>query len=166
MAASLTLADVGEEEDEKDNVVLTLYLANADGTSKFYDTANTSGVGTKGENMYSSSRLRYNLLTGSNWSLFNTTNADGDTFAQKYLVQPKNVEYQHTQSSYGRYIDGGTWTASNKYPYRWPNEALDDTVKPSGSVWHSNYSNPYKAISGSSKTSFNFCILSFVSNST
>lgn len=145
MAASLTLADVGEEEDEKDNVVLTLYLANADGTSKFYDTANTSGVGTKGENMYSSSRLRYNLLTGSNWSLFNTTNADGDTFAQKYLVQPKNVEYQHTQSSYGRYIDGGRWTASNKYPYRWPNEALDDTVKPSGSVWHSNYSNPYKA---------------------
>ncbi len=138
MAASLTLADVGEEEDEKDNVVLTLYLANAEGTSKFWSTTNN----TKGENMYSSSILRNHLLTDSKWSLFNQT---GDDALTKYLVQPKYVEYQHTQSSYGRYIDGGTWTASNKYPYRWPNEALDDTVKPSGSIWHSNYSSPYKA---------------------
>ena len=93
MAASLTLADINDEED---NVILTLYLANDLGSSQYY--SNSSNV--KGNNMYSRSIVRNHLLTNANWSLFNTTGEE--SFAEQFLVQPKYVQYQKTETSYGR----------------------------------------------------------------
>ena len=59
----------------------------SDVNSEFY----TSNADVKGNNAYSRSVLRQNLL--SNFSQFASGN-----FAEKYLVQPKKIKYQHTQS--------------------------------------------------------------------
>lgn len=104
MAASLTLAEIEEEE----NVVLTLYLANANGASQYY--SNNSNV--KGNNMYSRSIVRNQLLTNATWSLFNTTGED--SFAEQFLVQPKYVKYQQNETIVGRQSG---W-------YNCPNDAL------------------------------------------
>ncbi len=100
MVASLTL-------DNSENVVLTLYLANSLGTSKFY----TADANTKGNNMYSRSTIRNHLLTDSTWSLFR------DSSFTKYLVQPKNIKYQLTESQVGRANPIGG-------DYQMPNESL------------------------------------------
>ena len=121
MVSSLTIAD----KDGKEDIVLTLYLADADGTSIFNSNAND----IKGNNSYSNSVIRNELLTGGKWSLFNQTGEN--SFAEKYLVQPKYIKYQHIQSRIGR--EGN--------PYRFPNEALDDFAD----YWHSNYTDPYKS---------------------
>lgn len=92
MAASLTLAEIEEEE----NVVLTLYLANANGASQYYSNSNNN----KGNNMYSRSIVRNQLLTNATWSLFNTTGED--SFAEQFLVQPKYVKYQQNETQSGR----------------------------------------------------------------
>ena len=106
MATSLTLAEIDGEE----NVVLTLYLANDLGTSQYY--TNSSNV--KGNNMYSRSTIRNHLLTNTTWSLFQD---DGeDSFAQQFLVQPKYVKYQQTESHVDR--------ANAPFNYNCPNDAL------------------------------------------
>lgn len=120
MAASLTLANVGDEED---NVILTLYLANNSGTSIYYNNGNN----IKGNNMYSSSTVRNHLLTDANWSLFNTTGEE--SFAEQFLVQPKYVQYQQTETWVGR--DNNF--ASNHLP--------NDALTPPSSGWsNANYS--------------------------
>ncbi|MDE6302532.1 MAG: hypothetical protein K2M36_02965, partial [Clostridia bacterium] len=85
MAAALTL-------DMSENVVLTLYLADDLGVSQFWSSSSS----TRGNHAYSRSIIRNHILTNSNWSLFNTTGENG--FARNYLVQPKNILYQQTES--------------------------------------------------------------------
>ena len=102
MVASLTL-------DSSENVVATLYLADALGTSQYYSNQHD----VKGNNAYSRSIVRNQLLTGSTWSLFNQTGEDG--FATRFLVQPKYINYQKNQTWVGR---GST------FDYTLPNEAL------------------------------------------
>ncbi len=118
MAASLTLADI---EDEEDNVVLTLYLADDLGSSQYY----TDNSNVKGNNMYSSSTVRNHLLTNSNWALFQD---DGEeSFAHQFLVQPKYIKYQHTETQRGR-------TSPIGGEYHLPNDALDAPAE----GWHTN----------------------------
>ena len=119
MVASLTL-------DKNNNVVLTLYLANAIDQTCFY--SNTS---SKGDNVYSRSNLRYSLFTNSIWELFTDTE-DIDSFANKYLVQPLNIQYQETETQVGR---------SNPYggPYHLPN----DSYGAQSSNWNTS-SNTYQ----------------------
>lgn len=92
MATSLTIAEIDGEE----NIVLTLYLANDLGTSQYY----TDRSNVKGNNMYSRSTVRNHLLTNTTWSLFQDQGED--SFAQQFLVQPKYVKYQQTESQVGR----------------------------------------------------------------
>ena len=94
MAASLTLADVNGTTD---NVILTLYLANPYKTiSPFYNSESSA----KGNNMYSASTIRSNLLTWSDLKLFSDDTAG--SFASNYLIKPKNINYQQTQTLTGR----------------------------------------------------------------
>ncbi|MDE6967631.1 MAG: hypothetical protein K2P12_03150 [Clostridia bacterium] len=118
MVTSLTLADV---DGKKDNVILTLYLSTSIGNSQFYSSASN----VKGENVYSRSIIRNHLLTHTNWSLFNRTGAN--TFASEYLVQPKYIKYQQTQSDIGR----GSSSATNS-----PNDALSAV----SGAWYQNMS--------------------------
>ena len=74
MVASLTIAD----KDGKENIVLTLYLANADEITIL--DSNEDNI--KGHNAYSSSLSRYKLLTSGKWSLFNQ--AGENSFAEKW----------------------------------------------------------------------------------
>ena len=92
MVASLTLADT---DKGKDNVIATLYLANSQGTSQYY--SNISNV--KGNNSYSRSIIRNNVLLDANnedWNLFSQGGVG--SFAEQYLVQPKNIKYQDRKS--------------------------------------------------------------------
>lgn len=107
MAASLTLAEIEGEE----NIVLTLYLANDLGTSQYY----SSNTNTKGNNMYSRSIIRNHLLTNTTWGLFQDKGED--SFAQKFLIQPKYVKYQQTESQVGR-------TKPIGGQYQLPNDSL------------------------------------------
>ncbi len=102
--ASLTL-------DNSNNVVATLYSESNIGTSRYY--ANSDG--SKGSNMYSRSTVRSQLLSNANWSYFS-----GGDFAASYLVQPKNIKYQHTE----------TVTSRQSGLNNCPNDALD--ALPSG----------------------------------
>ncbi len=86
MVASLTI-------DNDGNVVMTLYLADYLNSYKF----NSSNSNTKANGAYSRSDMRIHLKTNSNWQFYSS----GD-FASKYLVQPKKVLYQHTESLYSR----------------------------------------------------------------
>ena len=101
MVTSLTL-------DTRGNVVATLYLAGTLGTSKYY----SSGASTRGNNAYARSVIRNTLISStdttavSNWGLFRENSA----FAQNYLVQPKYIQYQHTERFPGR---GSSWSAYN-----------------------------------------------------
>ncbi len=125
MVASLTLADVGEVED---NVIVTLYLANNQGTSQYY----SDQTNTKGNNSYSRSIIRNNVLLNKDNTTWNMFSQGGeDSFAEQYLVQPKNIKYQQTETMLGRH-DG--W-------FNCSNDALSEL--PSG--WHTNFaSDPYK----------------------
>ncbi|MCX4367283.1 MAG: hypothetical protein OSJ67_04730, partial [Clostridia bacterium] len=126
MVASLTLADT---DKGKDNVIATLYLANSQGTSQYY--SNISNV--KGNNSYSRSIIRNNVLLDANnedWNLFSQGGVG--SFAEQYLVQPKNIKYQQTETMLGRETG---W-------YNCPNDALSDL--PSG--WYSTLApDPYKS---------------------
>ena len=119
MVASLTIAD----KDGKENIVLTLYLANADEITIL--DSNEDNI--KGHNAYSSSLSRYKLLTSGKWSLFNQ--AGENSFAEKYLVQPKYIKYQHNQTGAGR----------RPSDYCFANEALDLS-----NDWNPVYTDPYK----------------------
>ncbi|MDE6302093.1 MAG: hypothetical protein K2M36_00695, partial [Clostridia bacterium] len=97
MVTSLTI-------DRDDNIVVTLMLAtpndSAVGTTKYWGTAGE----TKGNNMYARSLVRSKLLSSSYFSLFSTAGAG--SFAEKYLVQPKNIQYQRTETQYNRAKSG------------------------------------------------------------
>ena len=125
MVASLTLADT---DNGKDNVIATLYLANNQGTSQYYSDSNN----TKGNNSYSRSIIRNNVLLNKDnttWNMFSQGGAD--SFAEQYLVQPKNIKYQQTETILGR-KDGY---------YNMHNDALSELT----SGWHTNLaSDPYK----------------------
>jgi len=125
MVASLTLADT---EQRNDNVIVTLFLANNQGTSRYY--SNTAEI--KGNNAYSRSIIRNNVLLdkdNATWNMFSQGGAD--SFAEKYLVQPKNIKYQQTETIVGRQDDFRNC----------PNDALSDL----SSGWHSHLeSDPYK----------------------
>lgn len=123
MVTSLTFG----EGDKKDDIILTLYLASSEGTAMFYSNNND----VKGNNAYCRSEVRKNLLENSNWSLFN----QASDFATQYLVQPKFIKYQHTQTSMGR---GGVHS-----PVHVPNEALDEFT----SGWHTNLNGGYNSVS-------------------
>ncbi|MDE6565830.1 MAG: hypothetical protein K2L47_02045, partial [Clostridia bacterium] len=123
IVASLTLADI---DGQNDNVVMTLYLANADGSSVFNST---TGSGKKGDNAYSRSDIRNHLLTDSKWSLFNQTGED--SFASQFLVQPKYIAYQQSQTVVGR---------DSAYKYHLSNEALDLFT----SGWNPSFTDYYK----------------------
>ncbi|MDE5617122.1 MAG: hypothetical protein K2I78_04965, partial [Clostridia bacterium] len=102
MVSSLTLTNDGNED-----IVVTLYLADVlINTSRFF--RDTTSV--KGHSMYSSSELRNTLLTSGDFQLFSS-----GEFAERYLVQPKNIKYQLNQSIVGR------GAAVN---YNYPNDAL------------------------------------------
>ncbi len=102
MVASLTLADL----ESNDNIIMTLYLADSLTKSQYNGRA-----GTRGDNIYSNSIVRNNLITDSMWSLFNS--GDNNNFASNYLVKPKYIKYQQIQTRIGRGTD-----------YHSPNEAL------------------------------------------
>ncbi|MCX4367859.1 MAG: DUF6273 domain-containing protein, partial [Clostridia bacterium] len=125
MVASLTLADT---EARNDNVIVTLYLANNQGTSQYYSDRSNN----KGNNSYSRSIIRNNVLldaSNEDWNLFSQGGVG--SFAEQYLVQPKNIKYQQTETIMGRQVG---W-------YNCQNDALSDL--PSG--WHTNFgSDPYK----------------------
>ena len=104
MVASLTLADT---PNHKNSVIMTLYLAQNEGTSIYSDFPIKTGAGVGsdsvnfGANMYSSSTVRNHLLTADKWSLFSS-----GYFAENYLVQPKYINYQRNLTRNGR--DDGT----------------------------------------------------------
>ncbi len=125
MVASLTIADTDQRNN---NVIATLYLANNQGTSQYYSDSNN----TKGNNSYSRSIIRNNVLLNKDnttWNMFSQGGAD--SFAEQYLVQPKNIKYQQTETILGR-KDGY---------YNMHNDALSELT----SGWHTNLaSDPYK----------------------
>ncbi|MDE6302731.1 MAG: hypothetical protein K2M36_03990, partial [Clostridia bacterium] len=86
-AASLTL-------DKDDNVILTLLLVNGMSSAQ----QSPSGTPTKTNTIYTSNGYHKHLLNNTMWSLFQASSE----FAQNYLVQPKNIQYQRTQTMYGR----------------------------------------------------------------
>ena len=107
-AVSLTLADI---EEETDDVILTLYATEWSApVTNFYGTIASPGVVGS---VYASSVLRSNLLTSNTFF----SGRDDSGFAQEYLVQPKYIEYQQTQTAIGRGYD-------SKYNNHMPNEAL------------------------------------------
>jgi len=94
---SLTLADT---PNNKNSVIMTLYLTQNEGLSEYLDTTiDISGndINNFGKNMYSSSTIRNALLTAENWSMFSS-----GYFAQNYLVQPKYINYQSNLTRKGR----------------------------------------------------------------
>ena len=118
MVASLTLADIDEVED---NVIVTLYLSDVNGIHE--GNPSIAYNDTKGYNQYSSSSIRKYITEDQEWSLF--ANGGEDSFAKKYLVQPKNIKYQQTQSMHNR-------SAFGNWNFHMPNEAIADT---NGSGW-------------------------------
>ncbi|MDE5788936.1 MAG: hypothetical protein K2H78_00820 [Clostridia bacterium] len=109
MATSLTLADL--PDGTTDNVILTLYLSSPYKTNSVFYTSESTA---KGNNMYSASTIRSNLLSWSDFNLF-SDGSTTDSFASKYLVQPKNINYQQNETAVGR--DASITT-------HYPNEAL------------------------------------------
>jgi len=102
MVSSMTL-------DLSGNPVVTLYYA----TYTSHKTSLSSNAsGWKGKNMYSSGPQRNTLLNSSTFKFYNE-----GTFAETYLVQPKNIGYQYSESMVGR-------SDIAKYSYTYPNEAL------------------------------------------
>ncbi len=107
IVTSVTLTDINFYS--KEDVVVTLYLADSYKLSKFY----TNGSASKGNNMYSSSTLRNTLLSSNEMSQF----IEGD-FATKYLVQPQYIKYQQLQSmrlGFSAY-DYGNDALNSNYP--------------------------------------------------
>ena len=140
MVACLTLADT---PTSKNNVVMTLYLADNEGASRYsLHDVNSSGSDAvnRGLNMYSASEVRKQLLTGDNWSMFSR-----GYFADEYLVQPKYIGYQVNQKREGRdngdnlknesvgIIDGVKWFEGNNY--HWHNGANGTVGSGAGFNW-------------------------------
>ena len=111
MVTSLTLADY--ETNKKEDIIVTLTLANPKNQVAY----SNSSQNIKSTSAYSASNVRNYLLTDEEWKLF----ANGD-FASSFLVQPKNIKYQHNQTIIGRF---------DAKMYDLANEALDD-IGPDG----------------------------------
>ncbi|MDE7373271.1 MAG: hypothetical protein K2N18_04330 [Clostridia bacterium] len=102
MVASLTLADVGPAVDQKDNVIVTLYLANESAQKAIYNFSDSNDWGAP---IYSSSSQRKTLLHLDSAATDNFSEFDmfrGGTFAQNYIVQPKYIKYQEVETQFGR----------------------------------------------------------------
>ncbi len=106
--ASMTLTTVNGKEE----VVLTLFSTASFGSSAF------SSVPGNAANAYSCSDLRTNLMKSSKASPFLSGTALSD-----FLVQPKDIQYQHTQTNQR----GIGWTVC-------PNDALDQITSGWGSL--------------------------------
>ncbi|MDE7328853.1 MAG: hypothetical protein K2N57_03840, partial [Clostridia bacterium] len=116
------VTSITKDTTDEENIVATLYLADAQTSMAWGDYINEIGY-----NAYCTSNLRYTLTTGSDWSLFQhkTTN----DFAEKYLVQPNYIPYQQTQNN-------GEFKANTYYTFG--NDALGT---PQNANWYgSNYS--------------------------
>ena len=118
MIASLTLGGYDSETKKEGEIpVLTLYLAD-DLTNEANQVITTPfcARGTAAS-IYSSSPIRKNILsgTGSYSKLALFTDTTEGSFATRYLMQPKSIAYQHTETMVGR--QSGT--------YNHPNDALD-----------------------------------------
>ncbi len=111
MVTSLTLADIG---GKKNQVIATLFYFS----SEVYVNSTTyaPSLNVQGNNMYSSSQLRKTLLEREDLAMFSK-----GSFAENYLVQPKYITYQHTETMVRRYGLTGT---------NCPNDALG--AMPSG----------------------------------
>ena len=93
--------------DDEEDVVMTLYAVDHLISSSYY-----SELGNRGNSVYSSSLLRKTLLESTEFELFSNNMSGG--FADRFLVQPKNIKYQLNQTIRGR----------DSYTYHMPNEAL------------------------------------------
>ena len=118
MATSLTLTKSTNTADPG-NVVLTLMLAEDAKKSVTWTTA-----ATKDSLSYSSSGIRNHLITDNQWSLFNDCTTG--SFANRFLVKPKDIQYQHVNTVVGRLSGSGN--------YHIPNCALGDFT----SGWYSS----------------------------
>ena len=127
MVASLTLADT---EKGNDNVIATLYLAASNGKSMMYPI-DTQQLFVKGENAYSNSIIRNSVLLNKNNSTWKLFNGGEGSFAEDYLVQPKNVKYQHTENILGREFPTATVPQ-----FTMPNNAISRIS--SGWSWSTN----------------------------
>ncbi len=127
---SLTLADT---PNNKNSVIMTLYLTQNEGATTYSDFPLNVGAGVGsdsvnfGANVYSSSLVRKRLLTDNNWSIFSS-----GYFAEKYLVQPKYINYQRNLTRNGR--DDGTDFKNDTLgdafnPYKGNNYGWDESGK-------------------------------------
>jgi len=107
-------------KDNSGNVIATLWLTNANTSDyRFVSKYNDSKQSVKGTNMYSSSTVRTYINSLDEFSLFR------DRLGAKYIVQPKNIAYQQTETLVGL-----------GESYHYPNDALGTL----SSGWNSNYS--------------------------
>ncbi|MDE6189195.1 MAG: hypothetical protein K2G37_02775, partial [Clostridia bacterium] len=90
------VTSVTKDNTADENIVATLYLAGVQSSTAWQSSSST----TKGSNAYSASSLRYALVedsaTAPTWGLFRHSAAND--FAEQYLVQPKNINYQLYQN--------------------------------------------------------------------
>ena len=112
MVTSLTL-------DKDDNVVMTLMTVATFGTMKFKNVTDNVNNKNKSFTAYSCSDLRQNLVT---WEFYKSD------FGTKYLVKPKNIQYQITETLIKR-ISGWNHCA---------NDALGDLTSGWNSAIHFN----------------------------
>ena len=108
MITSLTVTD--STTYKKEDIVVTLYLADSIGTTRYWSSASDD----KGTNMYSRSILRHTLLNDTRLKQFVS-----GSFAEQFLVQPTHIKYQHIETVHGR-----TTVADSNYNFS--NDALDD----------------------------------------
>ncbi|MDE7329324.1 MAG: hypothetical protein K2N57_06275, partial [Clostridia bacterium] len=86
------VTSITKDTTDDENIVATLYLAEPQSAMPWLP----SYASVIGCNAYCTSNLRYALVedsaTASTWGLFRHTTTDD--FAEQYLVQPKNINYQ------------------------------------------------------------------------
>ncbi len=114
--------------DDEEDVVMTLYAVDHLISSSYY-----TELGNRGNSVYSSSLLRKTLLESTEFELFSNNTSGG--FANRFLVQPKNIKYQLNQTIRGR----------DSYTYHMPNEALQT---PTGGWYGDMRYNPEDTIKG------------------
>ena len=112
MITSLTVTD--STTYKKEDIVVTLYLADSIGTTRYWSSASDD----KGTNMYSRSILRHTLLNDTRLKQFVS-----GSFAEQFLVQPTHIKYQHIETVHGR-----TTVADSNFNFS--NDALDDLDTP------------------------------------
>ncbi len=133
MVTSLTIAVI----DGKENVVATIYQGNTPGDGSVFWADNSN---TKGNSSYSRSVLRNTLLTYEYYKTFwDTSSAYG--FARRFLVQPKYIKYQETETEIGRPKSLGSQV-------HLPNDAYGQFTSGWGSVVNYQPSDEFKDSTG------------------